>query len=197
VGKGPAFGEIFEERMSPIDIPRIESQISQLSSVIATLKEKPAFEKLVLEISPIPDMLHDQLKRVLADASFEHLPDGRIQWNREQDVLKASRMPARPALDGDFSKWQSGPIYDLNQTGQIEDGERLWKGPVQFSARVALRCAGTRRISISESMSPIRNSTSRFGEGKSRTETLSASFSTQSHPEVSGTAGRPGLITYT
>jgi len=138
-GKRPVFGEIFEERKSPIDIPLIESQISQLSSVIATLKKKPAFEKLALEISPIPEMLRDQLKRVLADASFEHLPDGKIQWNREQDVLKASRVRTRPVLDGDFSKWQSGPLYDLSQAGQIEDGEKLWKGPAQFSARVALR----------------------------------------------------------
>jgi len=138
-GKGPAFGALFEERRSPIDIPAVESQISQLSSVIAALKPRPGFEQLALEIVPIPEMLRDQLKRILADPSFEHLPDGQIQWNREQDVLKASRVPARPVLDGDFSKWQSGPIYDLSRAGQIEDGEKLWQRPAQFSARVALR----------------------------------------------------------
>lgn len=139
VGKEPAFSAIFGERKSPIDIPSIGSQISRLSSVIATLKKQPAFETLASEISPIPDMMREQLKRVLADPSFEHLPDGKIQWNREKDVLKASRVSAKPILDGNFSKWQSGHIYDLNRAAQIQDGDTLWKGPAQFSARVALR----------------------------------------------------------
>ncbi|HYA25517.1 MAG TPA: beta-N-acetylglucosaminidase domain-containing protein [Terriglobales bacterium] len=138
-GKGPVFGTIFGERKSPIDIPAVESQISQLSSVIATLKERPGYEQLALEISPIPDLLRDQLQRILADPSFEHRPDGKITWNRERDVLKASRVSAKPVLDGDFTKWQSSPIYDLDQASQIEDGEKLWKGPAQFSARIALR----------------------------------------------------------
>jgi len=42
------------------------------------------------------------------------------------------------ALDGDFSKWQSGPIYTLDKSSQIVAGTKVWKGPQQFSARVAL-----------------------------------------------------------
>jgi hypothetical protein len=83
-------------------------------------------------------MLRDQLARVRADAAFKHLPDGRIQWDREHDVLQASRVSARPVLDGDFAKWESGTVYALNRRSQIEDGEQLWKGPAQFSARIAL-----------------------------------------------------------
>jgi hypothetical protein len=138
-GREPAFGTIFGERESPIDILSIEWQIWQLSSVVAALKQQPAFEMLASEISPIPDMVREQLNRVLADPSFEHLPDGRIQWNRGKDLLKTPGVSAKPILDGNLSKWQSGPIYGLTRAAQIQDGEKLWKGPGQFSARVALR----------------------------------------------------------
>jgi len=137
-GKKADFGAIFAERKSPVDIVSIETQISQLSSVVAALRRQPAFETLASEISPIPGMLREQFNRVLADPSFEHLPDGKIQWNGEKDVLEAPRVPTKPILDGDFAKWQSGHIYDLNQAAQIQDGDKLWKGPAQFSARVAL-----------------------------------------------------------
>ena len=135
----PAFGAIFGQRRSPVDIPGVESQISQLSSVIAALKGQKGFEKLTEEISPIPDLLRDQLKRILADPAFEHLPDGKILWNHDRDVLRATRPPSKLTLDGDFAKWQSGPVYLLDEASQIQDGEKLWTGTAQFSARVALR----------------------------------------------------------
>jgi hypothetical protein len=79
------------------------------------------------------------LQRLLADPAFRHLPDGKVVWDREHDALAASRVTTKPALDGDFSKWQSGKIYRLDQISQLEGGEKLWKGAAQFSARVALR----------------------------------------------------------
>jgi hypothetical protein len=109
-----------------------------LRSLIATLQGQPRFEKLVSEISPIPNMLRDQLARVRTDATFKHLPDGKIQWDRERDVLKASRVSVKPLLDGDFSKWESGTLYLLNKNSKIVDGEDLWTGASRFSARVAL-----------------------------------------------------------
>jgi hypothetical protein len=137
-GDGLIFKSIFEESWTPIDVPAVESQVSRLRSSIAALQGHRRFEKLVSEISPLPDMLRDQLARVRTAAEFKHLPDGKIQWDRERDVLKASRVSGNPVLDGDFSKWESGALYALNKNSQIVDGEDLWKGPSQFSARVAL-----------------------------------------------------------
>jgi hypothetical protein len=137
-GDGLIFKSIFEESWTPVDVPAVESQVSRLSSLIATLQGQRRFEKLVSEIFPLPDMLRDQLARVRTDAAFRHLPDGKIQWDRERDVLKASRVSGKPVLDGDFSKWESGTLYLLNNNSQIVDGKDLWKGASQFSARVAL-----------------------------------------------------------
>jgi hypothetical protein len=137
-GDGLIFRSIFEESWTPVDVPAVESQVSRLSSLIAALRGQRRFEKLVSEISPLPDMLRDQLARVRTDAAFKHLPDGKIQWDRERDVLKASRVSGKPVLDGDFSKWESGTLYLLNKNSQMVDGEDLWKGSSRFSARVAL-----------------------------------------------------------
>ncbi|MBZ5665123.1 MAG: beta-N-acetylglucosaminidase domain-containing protein [Acidobacteriia bacterium] len=137
-GDGWIFRSIFEESWTPVDVPAIESQVSRLSSSIAALRGQRGFEKLVSEISPLPDILRDQLARIRTDAAFKHLPDGKIQWDRERDILKASRVFGKPVLDGDFSKWESGTLYLLNKNSQIVDGKDLWKGPSQFSARVAL-----------------------------------------------------------
>jgi hypothetical protein len=137
-GDGLIFRSIFEESWSPVDVAAVESQISRLSSSIALLRSRRQFEKLAPEISPLPDMLREQLARVQADPAFKHLPDGKLQWDRERDVLKASRVSGKPVLDGDFVKWESGNVYLLNRSSQIVGGEELWKGPTQFSARVGL-----------------------------------------------------------
>ena len=137
-GDGLIFRSIFEESWTPVDVPAVESQVARLSSAIAALQGQPRFEKLVSEISPIPNLLRDQLERIRADAAFRHLPDGKIQWDRERDVLKATRVAGKPAIDGDFSKWEAGPVYLLNKKSQVIEGEDLWKGESQFSARVAL-----------------------------------------------------------
>lgn len=137
-GDGLIFRSVFQESWTPVDVPAIESQVTRLSSSIAVLRGQRRFEKLVSEISSLPDMLRDQLARVRADAAFKHLPDGKIQWDREGDLLKASRVSSNLVLDGDFSKWESGTLYPLNKNSQIVDGQDLWKGASRFSARVAL-----------------------------------------------------------
>ncbi len=137
-GDALIFRSIFEESWTPVDVPAIESQVSHLISAIAALQGQPRFEKLVSEISPIPSLLRHQLARVLTDTAFKHLPNGKLQWDRERDVLKASKVSSTPVLDGEFLKWESGTLYLLNKSSQIVDGEDLWKGPARFSARVAL-----------------------------------------------------------
>ncbi len=137
-GEEPELGAIFEERRPSIDVPAIESQISQLDSALAAMKGQAQFKKLVPEIEPIPGMLRAQLDLILASPAFKHLPDGKIQWDRDRHLLAAIKMARPRILDGDFSKWQSGKVYVFNRSAQLEDGERLWKGPDEFSARVAL-----------------------------------------------------------
>ena len=137
-GDGLIFRSIFEESWTPVDLPAIESQVSRLSSVVSALQGQRRFEKLAPEISRLPGLLRDQLARIRTDAAFKHLPDRKIQWDRERDVLKAPRLSGKPALDGDFSKWESGPLYLLEKNSQLVDGEELWKGPSQFSVRIAL-----------------------------------------------------------
>ena len=137
-GDGLIFKSIFEERWTPVDIPAVEAQLSRLDATIAALQGAPHFEKLAAELAPLPGMIRARLERVLADTAYQHLPDGEIQWDRSRDVLKAHRLSARPVLDGDFSKWETGSVYPLNRNSQIVDGENLWKGSSQFSARIAL-----------------------------------------------------------
>jgi hypothetical protein len=137
-GDGLIFRSIFEESWTPVDVPAVESQVSRLSFAIAALRGQRRFEKLVSELSPLPDLLRDQLARVRTDGAFKHLPDGKIQWDRDRDVLKATRLSGKPVLDGDFSKWESGTLNLLYKHSQIVDGKDLWKGSSRFSARVAL-----------------------------------------------------------
>jgi beta-N-acetylglucosaminidase len=136
-GDGLIFRSIFEESPA-VDVPAVGSQVSHLRSLIAALQGQPRFEKLLPEISPLPDIVRDRLARVQADVAFKRLPDGELQRDRDRDVLKASKLFGTPVLDGDFSKWESGTLYLLNKNSQIVDGQDLWKGPDRFSARVAL-----------------------------------------------------------
>jgi hypothetical protein len=135
---GPWFGSIFSETWDVIDIPAIEARIAQLNLITTSLRQQPRFAKLVAELAPIQTMLGDQLASIRTDGAFKHLPGGKIQWGRDHDVLKAAKISGKPVFDGDFAKWESGNVYLLNSKSQIEDGESLWTGPSQFSARVAL-----------------------------------------------------------
>ncbi len=137
-GDGLIFRSVFEEAWIPVDLPAVEAQVSRLSSSIATLQGQRRFEKLISEISPIPKLLRDQVVRVRNDAAFNHLPDGKIQWDRRRDVLTASSVATKPIPDGDFSKWETKSVYLLNKKAQVIEGQDLWKGVSQFSARVAL-----------------------------------------------------------
>jgi hypothetical protein len=83
-------------------------------------------------------MIREQLDRVLASSTFRRLPSGDIQWDSERHILLATKVAAAPILDGDFSKWESGKVYVLDRSSQLDAGEKLWQGPEQFSARVAL-----------------------------------------------------------
>ena len=132
------FTPLFLERRCPIDVARIDSGIAQLDSALARLRGQPPLEKLVAEISPFPHKTRERLAQVTTDPAFRRLTDGKLQWREDYDLLTAPKLAATPNLDGDFTKWQNGPLYVLDNPAQIRTGANLWKGPAQLSARVGL-----------------------------------------------------------
>jgi hypothetical protein len=132
------FTPLFLERRYPIDIAKIASSIVLLESALARLRGQPRLEKLVAEISPFPQKTRERLAQVTADPAFRRLADGKLQWREDYDLLTAPKLARALNLDGDFAKWQNGPLYVLDNAAQIRAGANLWKGPAQLSARVAL-----------------------------------------------------------
>ena len=132
------FTPLFSERRYPIDVSRIESGITQLGTALESLRAQPRFENLIADIAPLPQMTRERLEKVAADPAFQHLPDGKLQWREDYDVLTAARLAEAPAIDGDFAKWQSKSLYELDNASQIQTGASFWKGPAQLSARVGL-----------------------------------------------------------
>jgi hypothetical protein len=133
------FTPLFSERRCPIDVARVETQIAQLAASLDPLRSHPRFEKLLPELAPFPERTRERLGKVSADPAFRHLPDRRLQWREDYNVLTALRVGQPPKIDGDFSKWQNSPLYVLNEASQILRGTDLWKGIAQLSARVSLR----------------------------------------------------------
>jgi hypothetical protein len=132
------FTPLFLERRYPIDVTKIDSGIAQLDSALGPLRSQPRFEKLVAEISPFPQKTRERLAKVTADPAFLRLADGKLRWREDYDLLTAAKLAATPNIDGDFRKWENGPLYVLDNASKIRAGANLWQGPAQLSARVAL-----------------------------------------------------------
>lgn len=132
------FKPLFTEERKTIDIPEIRQRNALLESAARKLRKKPRYQLLMSELLPLPPKIKSRLVEVLDDPAFRLLPDQRIAWRDDYDVLYAPRVHDPITLDGDFSKWRAGPLYVLDQKGQIISGPKLWRGPDQFSARFAL-----------------------------------------------------------
>jgi hypothetical protein len=132
------FTPLFLERRIPFDVSKIDAGIAQLDSALGPLRSQPRFEKLIAEISPFPQKTRERFDKVKAAAAFRRLAGGKLQWREDYDLLTAHKLAGTPNIDGDFTKWQDGPLYVLDNTLQIRTGANLWKGPTQLSARVAL-----------------------------------------------------------
>ncbi len=131
------FTPLFDARRYSLDIPAMEERLEELEKMLAELRTDARFRKLAEELAPFPPSTRERLAEVLADPAFRRLPDGRLEPIEDYDVLEARRLAAPLTLDGDFSKWQSGTVYTLDQKSQILTGARRWKGPRDFSARTA------------------------------------------------------------
>ncbi|HEV2234777.1 MAG TPA: beta-N-acetylglucosaminidase domain-containing protein [Terriglobia bacterium] len=132
------FKPLFVEERKTIDVPEIRRRIALLEANARALRNKPRFQSLMKEISPLPGKTTERLTEVLTDPAYRRLPDQRLAWRDDYGVLYAPRVSDPPVLDGDFAKWQGGPLYVLDQTEQIAAGGKLWRGAGQFSARFAL-----------------------------------------------------------
>ncbi len=132
------FEPLFVERRTPIDVAKVRQQIGLLETNLRALRKQTRFRNFVRELAPFPPKMRFRLAEVLNDPAFEHLPDGRLLWREDYDVLRAVRFNTPPTLDGDFAKWKSLPNTSLDQKAQIFAGPHLWRGPGKFSARFAL-----------------------------------------------------------
>ncbi len=133
------FQPLYSEQRQPVDAPSLEARIGELKQAVDVLGQKSQFAKLLPEISPFPTQTEARLQAVKSDPAFKTMEDGKIEWNADNDVLRAFRVTQTPKLDGTFSKWEPGPVYVLESRDQIASGSELWSGPDQFSAQVALR----------------------------------------------------------
>jgi hypothetical protein len=132
------FMALFKERRQPINVAKMRSQLAEMNSALERLHSRPRLEPLLGEISPAVKRAGERLAEVNADPEFRHLPDGSLQWDEHDELLSAYRLTRSPKLDGDFSKWESGLVYRLDQQAQIVAGAKQWKGPRYLSGRVAL-----------------------------------------------------------
>jgi hypothetical protein len=132
------FTPLFSERRQPMDVAAMQSRLTNMKSQIERLGNQKRYERLLAEISPAVKRTSARLAEVKAGPAFRPLPDGKLQWNESYNALSAYHLARPPNLDGDFAKWQSGPLYVLAQAAQVAVGAKLWKGSKELSARVAL-----------------------------------------------------------
>jgi hypothetical protein len=116
----------------------MEERLAQLDRTLQDISGMPKFQALAAELAPFVPRTRRRLEEVLASPAFERLPGGRLAPIEDYDTIQASFQPGLPMLDGDFSKWVTGRVITLDQKAQIMRGASLWKGPENFSARVAL-----------------------------------------------------------
>jgi len=132
------FTALFRERRYPIDVEKMQAEIAEMDSALERLKYQRRLEPLLNEIAPAVKRASERLAEVNADPAFRHLPDGTLQWDADHEALSAYHLTRSPNLDGNFSKWESGPVYRLDDRAQVVRGAKLWNGSHDLSARVAL-----------------------------------------------------------
>jgi hypothetical protein len=132
------FTPLFYSRRHPFDTDAMEERLAQLDRTLQDISGMPKFQALAAELAPFVPRTRKRLEEVLASPAFERLPDGRLAPIEDYDTIQASSLPRPPMLDGDFSKWEAGRFITLDQKAQIMRGASAWRGPENFSARVAL-----------------------------------------------------------
>ncbi len=132
------FTALFKARRQPLDVAKMQSQLAEMNSALERLRNQRRLERLLEEISPAITRTSERLAEVKADPAFQHLPDGTLQWDENYEAISAYGLAQSPNLDGDFSKWERGPVYRLDDRALVVAGAKLWRGPHDLSARVGL-----------------------------------------------------------
>jgi hypothetical protein len=132
------FKPLYVEERRTIDLPEIKRRIALLQATAGALRKKPRYRALMNEISPLLAKNIKRADEVIDSATYRAQPDGKLAWRDDYLVLYAPRVSAPISLDGDFTKWRSGPLYVLDQANQIIAGQKHWHDAAQFSARFAL-----------------------------------------------------------
>jgi len=132
------FTALFKERRQPVDLAKMHSQLTEMNSALARLRSQRRFRPLLDEIAPAIKRTEERLAEVGADPAFRRLPDGTRQWDLNYESLCAYRLAQSPNVDGNFSKWERGPMYRLDESSQLVTSGTRWRAPQDLSARVAL-----------------------------------------------------------
>jgi hypothetical protein len=132
------FTPLFVERRYAFDPAAMRRAIAALEASLGHLRQQARFTRLFPELSPFPNQTRVRLEQVEADPAFCKLPDGKLQWRDDHDVLSAGRFAQHPRLDGDFGKWQGRTLYTLNQEAQADHRDKSRSGVQGFFVRVGL-----------------------------------------------------------
>ena len=163
------FTALFKERRTPLQISKMQAELDEMDSALERLHYQRRLEPLLNEISPALKQTSERMAEVKADPAFLHLADDTLQWNPDYETLSAYYLTQSPNLDGSFAKWESGPIYRLDESEQVHSGAKLWKGPHDLSA--AWHWRGTQAISMWAWMWLTRNCINRSSRAALRTAT--------------------------
>ncbi len=127
----------------PIDLSAMGGPLAAMETALRDLSSRAGFDKLTAELAPFVQNTQQRTEALAADPAFQHLPDGKLQWNEEYDALTASALATPPTLDGDFTKWQSGKTYSLELMPTPPLGTLAQSAPAEtaggnFAGRFAL-----------------------------------------------------------
>jgi hypothetical protein len=107
------FQQLFTATRLPIELPQIDQRLNAVDSALGSMAGKPQFDKVRPELASFAQRTRERAQALAGDPAFKRLADGSLQWNEEYSVLAARGFEAPPTLDGDFSKWQSRKVYNL------------------------------------------------------------------------------------
>jgi hypothetical protein len=120
----------------PIDLSPMTGPLAAMETSLRDINSRTGFEKLATELAPFVQNTQQRVGALEADPAFKRLPDGKLQWNQEYNMLTASALAAPPALDGDFTKWESGKTYTLQPMPAVPGGAGATTG--NFAGRFSL-----------------------------------------------------------
>ncbi len=131
------FQPLFVEQRRQFDPALCNRRVRGLESSLRVLTGHGEYNNLLPEIAPFPRLTRDRITEVESDPALGRA-GAWVAWRDDYDLLAARHLKQPWPLNGDFSKWKSGQVYELKDEKQITAGKKLWQGANQYSARVGL-----------------------------------------------------------